>query len=189
LLYRLKVLHIRLAPLRDRKSDIPLLAATFLERLNAANQTKKYFGPRVLEKFLENDYPGNVRELQNTVERGFYSTTGVVITHVDFLQEDNSLDIPEPDETESWFKDLTEGRQNFWLAVHDRYKRRDLSREKVIALVDFGLRATRGNYRMMASKFHIPKEEYRRFMDFLRRSRCLLDFRPYRRIGGMPSTG
>jgi transcriptional regulator with AAA-type ATPase domain len=133
---------------------------------------------------MENDYPGNVRELRNAIERGFYSTSGNIITHVEFIQ-DALADLPEPDETESWFKDLTEGRQNFWLAVHDRYKRRDISREKVIALVDFGLRATHGNYKTMALKFQIPKEEYRRFMDFLRRSRCLLDFRPYRKVGGL----
>jgi hypothetical protein len=100
---------------------------------------------------------------------------------VDFLQE--SVERPGPEETEAWFRDLTEGRQNFWLAVHDRYKRRDISREKVVALVDFGLRATHGSYKTMASKFQIAKDEYRRFMDFLRRNRCLLDFRPYRRLG------
>jgi hypothetical protein len=107
----------------------------------------------------------------------------VVITQVDFLGEAHPFDRLVPSETESWFKDLTEGRANFWSAVHDRYKRRDISRERVLALMDFGLRATHGNYKAMASLFQIPKEEYRRFMDFLRRSRCLLDFRPYRRGG------
>src|SRR5262249_23777782 len=67
LLYRLKVLHVLLPPLRDRKEDIPILATSFLERLNASNQMAKYFGPRVLDRFVEHDYPGNVRELQNAV--------------------------------------------------------------------------------------------------------------------------
>jgi transcriptional regulator with PAS, ATPase and Fis domain len=182
LLYRLKVLHVLLPPLRNRKEDIPLLATTFLARLNLSSQTKKYFGSRLMECFLEYSYPGNVRELHNAVERAFYSTIGSVITQVDFLREFRSVENPGQNETESWFKDLTEGRENFWSAVHDRYKRRDISRETVVALVDFGLRTTRGNYKTMASMFQIPKEEYHRFMDFLRRSRCLLDFRPYRRI-------
>jgi hypothetical protein len=65
--------------------------------------------------------------------------------------------------------------------VHDRYKRRDISRESVIALMDIGLRAAHGNYKVMASMFQIPTEQYRRFMDFLRRNQCLLDFRPYRK--------
>ena len=180
LLYRLKVLHILFPPLRDRKDDIPLLATAFLGRLNAQSQTNKYFGPRVMESFLGHDYPGNVRELQNAVERGFYSTNSAVVTHVDFLVETSSIDSPGQNETASWFKEITEGRENFWSAVHDRYKSRDISRERVVALVDYGLRATRGSYSTMASMLQIPKEEYHRFMDFLRRNRCLLDFRPYR---------
>ena len=182
LLYRLKVLHVLLPPLRDRKTDIPVLATAFLERLNTANQSRKYFGPRVMERLQEHDYPGNVRELQNTIERGFYSTKAVVIAQVDFLREASSIDSPGENETESWFRDLTEGRKEFWSAVHDRYKRRDISRERLIALIDCGLRVTRGNYKTMASMLQITKDEYHRFMDFLRRNRCLLDFRPYRRL-------
>jgi len=180
LLYRLKVLQIVLPPLRNRKSDIPELATTFLERLNSANQTRKYFGGGVLDKFLEHDYPGNVRELQNAVERSFYSTNGPVISRIDFYSEDRSVTLR--DDTESWFKDLIEGRKDFWSAIHDRYKRRDIPRERVVALVDIGLRAAHGNYKALASMFQIPQDEYRRFMDFLRRNRCLLDFRPYRAI-------
>jgi DNA-binding NtrC family response regulator len=179
LLYRLKVLYIFISPLRDRRQDIPLLATTFLEQLNSANQTRKYFGPSVVSKLGAGDYAGNVRELQNVVERAFYSTRSAVITQVETLEPELATSY----EAESWFRELTEGKQDFWRAVHDAYKRRDLPREKVIALVDYGLRTTRGNYKAMAVKFHLPKEEYRRFMDFLRRSKCLLDFRPYRRIG------
>ena len=43
LLYRLKVLHILLPPLRDRKADIPVLATTFLERLNALKSNEEVF--------------------------------------------------------------------------------------------------------------------------------------------------
>jgi DNA-binding NtrC family response regulator/tetratricopeptide (TPR) repeat protein len=181
LLYRLKVLHILIPPLRDRKEDIPVLATTFLERLNSSNQLKKYFSPRVMERFTQHNFPGNVRELQNAVERTFYMSMGAVINNVDFFKESSSIDSPVPSETENWFRDLTEGRENFWSDVHDRYKRRDISRERVVALVDFGLRTTRGRYKKMASMFQIRREEYHRFMDFLRRSQCLLDFRPYRK--------
>src|SRR5439155_3321013 len=85
------------------------------------------------------------------------------------------------DEVQSWFNELSEGRTDFWSAIHNRYKRRDISREKVVALVDFGLRSTRGSYKTMASMFRLKGREYRRFMDFLRRNDCLLDFRPYRK--------
>jgi hypothetical protein len=90
------------------------------------------------------------------------------------------------DEIETWYKEISEGRKDFWSAVHNRYKRRDISREKVVALVDFGLRSTRGSYKNMASVFRLKEREYRRFMDFLRRNECLLDFRPYRKAATAP---
>jgi hypothetical protein len=81
---------------------------------------------------------------------------------------------------QSWFKDVTEGRKNFWQTIHDSYKNRNITRDKVVALVDLGLRSTGGSYKALALKFNLKRNEYRRFMDFLRRNHCLLDFRPYR---------
>ena len=156
-----------------------MLAHSFLEKLNASNKTKKYFAAGVIHRLATHHFPGNVRELQNAVERGFFSARGTIITEVPL--EGRTEEAPSPDEIHNWFKDLSEGRKDFWSAVRNRYKRRDISREKVIALVDLGLRSTQGNYKTMASMFHLKEKDYRRFMDFLRRNDCLLDFRPYRK--------
>jgi len=180
LFYRLKVLHITLPPLRDRRDDIPMLAHTFLKKLNVSNKTKKYFAPNVVENLMLLQFPGNVRELQNAVERAFFLAKGFMITEIP-IQPDNAATSAPADEIQVWFKELSEGQKDFWSAVHNRYKRRDISREKVVALVDFGLRSTRGNYKTMASMFRMKPKDYRRFMDFLRRNDCLLDFRPYRK--------
>jgi transcriptional regulator with GAF, ATPase, and Fis domain/serine/threonine protein kinase/tetratricopeptide (TPR) repeat protein len=182
LLYRLKVLHLKVPPLRNRRDDIPMLAHAFLQKLNAANKTKKYFAPDVLNRLSTYSFPGNVRELQNAIERAFFATKATRISGVP-LEEDTQLETSVGEDVQSWFKDLSEGRKDFWSAVHNRYKRRDISREKVLALVDFGLRSTRGNYKTMAAMFRLKERDYRRFMDFLRRSECLLDFRPYRKLG------
>ena len=179
LLYRLKVLYIKLPPLRNRREDIPMLAHAFLQKLNAANKQKKYFAPGILAHLGTLNFPGNVRELQNAVERAFFSAKGSVITEV--AVESAGKTATDHDEVQSWFKELSEGRKDFWTAIHNRYKRRDISREKVLALVDFGLRSTRGSYKTLASRFHLKDSDYRRFMDFLRRNECLLDFRPYRK--------
>jgi transcriptional regulator with GAF, ATPase, and Fis domain len=70
LYYRLNVFPIKVAPLRERKEDIPLLAAHFLEtsvrklKLPPARLT-----PAHLAQFQNHDWPGNVRELQNVIER------------------------------------------------------------------------------------------------------------------------
>src|SRR5881296_4355760 len=79
LLYRLKVLHIELPPLRNRRDDIPMLAHAFLERLNTANKTKKHFAPGVINHLLTQTFPGNVRELQNAIERAFFLAKGTII--------------------------------------------------------------------------------------------------------------
>jgi transcriptional regulator with GAF, ATPase, and Fis domain len=178
LLYRLKVLHITVPPLRNRREDIPMLAHAFLERLNTANKTKKQFAPGALAQLSTHSLPGNVRELQNAVERAFFLARGSTINQITLEAHADAVSV---NEVQSWFKEIVEGRKNFWSAVHDRYKQRDIPREKVVALVDLGLRTTRGSYKRVASMFHLKGAEYRRFMDFLRRNRCLLDFRPYRK--------
>lgn len=154
-----------------------MLAHTFLDRLNTANRTKKTFAPGVTAELLTHPFPGNVRELQNAVERAFFVTKGTKINRIDLQTED----FPAiNNEVQSWFQEIVDGRKNFWSHVHDRYKKRDIPREKVIALVDFGLKSTHGSYKSMASMFNLKGPDYRRFMDFLRRNKCLLDFRPYR---------
>jgi DNA-binding NtrC family response regulator len=180
LLYRLKVLQIHMPALRDRRDDVPMLAHAFLQRLNAANKTKKCFAAGVVDQLSAQDFQGNVRELQNVIERAFFMAKGIVITAVpvETLSSKSSAPI---DEVQTWFEDIKEGRKDFWSDIHNRYKRRDISREKVVAFVDFGLRSTRGSYTTMASLFRLKETEYRRFMDFLRRNDCLLDFRPYRK--------
>jgi len=70
LYYRLHVFPIELAPLRDRKSDIPLLAAHFLERAcKEFNKPLPLMSREAIAALKAYDWPGNVRELQNVVER------------------------------------------------------------------------------------------------------------------------
>jgi len=68
LYYRLNVLPIKLKPLRDRGSDIPLLVAHFLRHI-AEPDAQPIFLPETLEVLTQYPWPGNVRELQNVVER------------------------------------------------------------------------------------------------------------------------
>ncbi len=179
LLYRLKVLQIKLPPLRMRQDDIPMLVHAFLQKLNTFNKTNRYFAAGLLRHLSTQTFRGNVRELQNAVERAFYSSKGIIITEIPL--EDDVQATVTADEIQAWFNELSEGRKDFWSAVHTRYKKRDISREKILALVDLGLRSTRGSYKTLAAKFRLKEREYRRFMDFLRRNECLLDFRPYRK--------
>ncbi|OGI48385.1 MAG: hypothetical protein A2151_04110 [Candidatus Muproteobacteria bacterium RBG_16_65_34] len=80
LFYRLDVYSIVAPPLRTRRDDIPLLAQTFLREL-AAETDKKVtaFTPAALEILERYDWPGNIRELRNTVERSMVSCRGQAI--------------------------------------------------------------------------------------------------------------
>ena len=70
LYYRLNVVPINIPPLRERKQDVPLLYSHFLERSNSINNANvEGFTEEAMEVLMEYDYPGNVRELQNLVER------------------------------------------------------------------------------------------------------------------------
>jgi two-component system response regulator PilR (NtrC family) len=70
LFYRLNVIQIKLPPLRERREDISLLAMHFLKRYSEElNKNISGISPETLRILLNYDYPGNVRELQNIIER------------------------------------------------------------------------------------------------------------------------
>lgn len=79
LYYRLSVLHIELPPLRQRDGDIPLLAQHFFEQLQPRGRKIRDISPEAM-RLLENyDWPGNIRELRNAVERGLALASSEVI--------------------------------------------------------------------------------------------------------------
>jgi two-component system response regulator HydG len=79
LFYRLNVVNLRLPPLRDRREDIPLLAAHFLDRLSRENNTKFTLSDEALRTMMRHDWPGNVRELENAIERACALSSGPVL--------------------------------------------------------------------------------------------------------------
>lgn len=80
LFFRLDVLRIRMPALRERTSDIPLLANIFLVKMNQRYKTKKSFAPDVLRYLAQLPWIGNVRQLRNIVERVVLMTEGYTIT-------------------------------------------------------------------------------------------------------------
>ncbi|MCK4322077.1 sigma-54-dependent Fis family transcriptional regulator [candidate division WOR-3 bacterium] len=70
LYYRLNVIPIYIPPLRERKEDIPILAEFFIEKISKRlNIKKKELSRESIKKFIEYDWKGNVRELENLIER------------------------------------------------------------------------------------------------------------------------
>ena len=83
LFFRLNVIQIRMPPLRERKSDIPLLMAHFLEKSCPPSQSWT-FSDEALRRLLAYDWPGNVRELENAIHRAIALNSNSVLTEEDF---------------------------------------------------------------------------------------------------------
>lgn len=85
LYFRLNVITIEVPPLRDRIDDIPLLAAHFLSRFAERNhKTVRGFEPQAMDMLLRYPWPGNIRELENAVERAVILCPGDLISVKEF---------------------------------------------------------------------------------------------------------
>jgi two-component system response regulator AtoC len=83
LFYRLNVIPIHLPPLKDRAEDIPLLVAHFIKKYNEKTKKDiKGLASGVMDYLVANDWPGNIRELENVIERA------VTLTDGKYIQED-----------------------------------------------------------------------------------------------------
>ncbi|GAC1634702.1 MAG: sigma-54 dependent transcriptional regulator [Candidatus Acidiferrum sp.] len=101
LYFRLNVVQIKLPPLRDRKSDIPLLVAAFLEKYSPSDEPVRSLSADTMRRLMAHDWPGNVRELENAIERAIAMSSGPVIHVLDLpsnLQVPTSERVPGRDE-------------------------------------------------------------------------------------------
>ena len=97
LFYRLNVVSIHLPPLRERREDIPFLAAHFLDRYARENSRElKGFTPSAMDYLSAYEWPGNVRQLENVIERCVVMCTGDTVSAEDLP--------PEIKDEESQFK-------------------------------------------------------------------------------------
>lgn len=90
LLYRVNTIHIELPPLRNRRSDIKILAESFLKKYSDKyNHPDMSLGESALRKLEEYAWPGNVRELQHAIEKAVILSDNKVLQHSDFIFREN----------------------------------------------------------------------------------------------------
>ncbi len=99
LLYRLNTVEVHLPPLRERRDDIPALASHFLRR-QAAQYRKPLegFTPDAMQALLSYDWPGNIRELEHTIERATLLSHGERVDAPDLNLRSSSDEAPTLDE-------------------------------------------------------------------------------------------
>jgi DNA-binding NtrC family response regulator len=87
LFYRLNVVKIDLPPLRERLEDVPLLAAHFAQKYGRPGDQPKAISPAAMEKLLACSWPGNIRQLENCMERACVTARGPAIEPEDLAPE------------------------------------------------------------------------------------------------------
>jgi transcriptional regulator with PAS, ATPase and Fis domain len=193
LLYRLRVIHLHVPPLRERPEDVEALLTYFLER---GNQPLT-FTEAARSALLRYRWPGNVRELMNVVEQLHWLTpTGIVdVEHLPMSMRPGPGSMtPLEDRRRGVADDLYEALvtrgASFWEHVYPMFLARDLTRRDLRELVRRGLRESRGRYKRVLKLFGMPARDYRRFMNFLAAHDCRVDYREFRApASSEPSVG
>jgi transcriptional regulator with PAS, ATPase and Fis domain len=183
LLYRLRVIHIEVPPLRDRREDIPVLVNHFIERMGRAAR----FTEEAMLCLRRHRWPGNVRELQNVVEQALWLAHGDV---VDIAQLPEAVRVPaqsvlpmrerREQVSDELYAALVHGGYSFWDHIYPLFLSRDITRHDMRELVRRGLSTTRGNYRALLKLFGMSSQDYKRFLNFLAAHQCGADFREFR---------
>jgi transcriptional regulator with PAS, ATPase and Fis domain len=183
LLYRLRVIHLHVPPLRERPEDVDALTKHFLARTGR----ELAFTEDARRAFMKYRWPGNVRELLNVVEQLVWlSSSGVVeMEHLPTAMRNRpALMVPLDDRRRQVADDLYEAvvkqGKSFWDYVYPMFLARDITRQDLRDLVRRGLKESRGRYKELLKLFGMTSRDYRRFMNFLAAHDCGVSFREFR---------
>lgn len=120
LYYRLNVIHIEIPPLRERKEDIPLLLDHFLAvKAQKLGIPRKGLSPEARELLISYEYPGNVRELENIIERALITSSGPSLTpaDMDLKPHTGPPSVPGPGDLGRLFDTLGIAPQGGWMKL------------------------------------------------------------------------
>jgi transcriptional regulator with PAS, ATPase and Fis domain len=186
LMYRLRVIHLEVPPLRERREDIRPLVTYFADRTGRPVT----FTEEAMQLLVRNRWPGNVRELHNVVEQAVLMTDRDVVD-VDQLpmavRAASPVLIPTRERrrqvADELYNALITAGYSFWDHIYPLFLSRDITRHDMRELVRRGLATTRGNYRALLKLFGMPPGDYKRFLNFLAAHDCRADFREFRNGG------
>ena len=189
LYYRLNVIHIVVPPLRERRSDIPDFVRHFIRVFSEQHRMPPIeLAPETMTRLVEYEWPGNVRELRNVIERlQVRSRTGAVAPHdlPPEISHASTAEVPVEGETRESIADalydrIVKGGESFWSVVYAPFMAHDLTRAELRRIVTLGLKQTKGNYTILLQLFNMKPEDYKRFLNFLRKNQCRLPYQHFR---------
>ena len=163
LYYRLNVFPIEISPLRDRQEDIPHFVEVFLKRMNKFNSKEIYHvHPSVLESFQRYSWPGNIRELENLIERAYILEETSVLRPESFPSELFESPGLSPNVTVDPSLSLAEARREGLEIIERNYIRGQLLRNKgkIKDTAKASKITTRQLHKLM-KKHNIRKEDFK----------------------------
>ena len=114
LYYRINIIPIRIPPLRERKDDIPLLANHFIDKFNKKNKKSiKEASAELITMLMEYHWPGNIRELENAIERAVILEKGEILTARYFTEIGSRITGAEPE---------SKDEKRLLLSLEEKYK-------------------------------------------------------------------
>jgi len=183
LLYRLRVVHMHVPPLRERPEDI----RTFVVHTLSSCSRAVVFSEEALQLMERYRWPGNIRELQNAVEQATWLSRKSTIQAEDLplsvqAASDHIVAVRERrrQASDDLFDALVHDEYSFWEHIYPLFLGRNLTRHDLRSLVRRGLTVTSGSYRQLLKLFGIPARDYKRFLNFLATHNCSVDVRSIR---------
>jgi len=197
LYYRLNVFHVRVPALRERKPDVALLLAHYGSLFSEQyGRPAPMLSPATLDLLVSYEWPGNIRELRNVVERIVLRTNGTLVEpeHLpaDLLLRVRVASSEQPAagrlegvhraRVDTLIERLLVNKESFWTTVYAMFMARDITRDDVRFVVRSGLEQTRGSYRSLLELFNMGADDYKRFLGFLKQHDCHIPFQGFRAV-------
>ena len=215
LYYRLNVIEITIPPLRTRREDIPILLDHYMRRhAEQHGVAPPMLSPEAMTWLVNFEWPGNVRQLRNVIERLIVRRSGSVIgvgelpsivggrpqaaagsaaparDGGDVAGNVTFVGAAATSVVDTMFDRMVKHRESFWSIVYSPFMVRDLTRNDLRAIITRGLEETSGSYKMLVELFNMDPSDYKRFLNFLRKQECQVPFAAFRAVRsrdrGMP---
>lgn len=201
LYFRLNVIRLCIPPLRERTEDVSLLVDHYLDFYGRQHRTPRpEITPAAMDALMAHRWPGNIRELRNVVERVVLKVNGRAVRPADLPPDvfgatrtvvptaQTQAAATTPSQVEDLAGRMLKDGESFWSVVYPLFMSRDLTRADLRKIIKIGLESTNGNYRLLTQLFNMADDDYKKFLNFLRKYDCHLPFQLFRVAPPRPTT-
>jgi DNA-binding NtrC family response regulator len=184
------VLHLHIPPLRERAAAVPMLLEYYGKVFAQQHERSvPVLSPAALEALVRYEWPGNIRELRNIVERLVTRVDAEVIelAHLpaelsagpsrdEAPQGSHNYPLSNPVKVAALLERLRAQGESFWTTAYAAFMSRDITRNDLRYIIATGLEETHGSYRLLLGLYNMAPGDYRRLLGFLSQHECHVPF-------------